>query len=142
MLNLVVDRGSFHKLEYEMERANLPDDYNCSEIRYCGHLAFPYAHIQMEKSTKLILSHYQEEDYAFIYDTLNKRMTQLVCVYIFYRPKKNANRTDITNDDQKAYAFAPTYGDGLTTFHCHMISVVLFSYSHTLQSMLMDYTGA
>ena len=29
----------------------------------------------------------------------------------FYRPNKNACRTDLTNDNQKAYAFAPKYID-------------------------------
>ena len=43
------------------------------------------------------------------------------------------------NYDQKAYAFAQTYWDGSTTFHCHMISVVLFSNSNTLQNILVDY---
>ena len=56
-----------------------------------------------------------------------------------YRPKKNASRTYLTNDDQKAYAFAPTYGDGSTAFHCHMISVLVYSYSNELQCILVDY---
>ena len=43
------------------------------------------------------------------------------------------------NDDQNAYAFAPTYGDGSTAYHCHMISVDVFFYSNTLQSILVDY---
>ena len=47
--------------------------------------------------------------------------------------------TNIMNDDQKYYAFAPTYGDGSTTFHRHMISVVVFFNSNTLQSMLVSY---
>ena len=43
------------------------------------------------------------------------------------------------NDVQKAYEFASTYGDEFTAFHCHMISVVVFFYSNTLQIMLVDY---
>ena len=43
----------------------------------------------------------------------------------FCRPKKNASRTDLMNDYQNSYAFAPTYGDESTGFHCRMISVVL-----------------
>ena len=43
------------------------------------------------------------------------------------------------NDDQKAYTFASTYGDRSTTFHRHMISVVVFFYSNTLQIMLVGY---
>ena len=53
-------------------------------------------------------------------------MTQLVSLYFVYRPKKNASRTDITNYDQNAYTFAPTYGDESTAYHRHMISVVVF----------------
>ena len=46
---------------------------------------------------------------------------------------------DITNDYQNSYAFTPTYGDEPTVFHRHMISVVVFFYSNTLQSMLVDH---
>ena len=46
---------------------------------------------------------------------------------------------DITNDDEKAYTFAPTYGDESTSYHHHMISVVVFFYSNTHKSMLVDY---
>ena len=99
----------------------------CFEIGYCGHPAFPYALIHLQQATKLIPEHFQEEDHTLIYDTLNKNRTQLVWLYFVYRPKKNASRTDITNDDQKSYAFAPTYGDVSTAFHHNMISVVLFS---------------
>ena len=108
-------------------------------IGYCGHPAFPYAHIQLEKSTKLIPSHFQEEYHTFIHNTLNNKKTQLVCLYYFYKPRKNASRTDITKYDQKDDAFAPKYGDGSTYFHLHMIAVVVFYYSNTLQSMLVDY---
>ena len=31
------------------------------------------------------------------------------------------------------------YGDESTGFHCHMISVVVFYYLETLESMLVDY---
>ena len=58
------------------------------EIGYCGHPDFPYAYIQFEKATKLILSHFQEEDHPFIYDTLNNKNIQLVCLYFAYRLKK------------------------------------------------------
>ena len=61
MSNPVVDRISLQKLEYEMERADIPNDYNCFEIVNCGHPDFPYAHIELEQATKLILSHFQEE---------------------------------------------------------------------------------
>ena len=53
-----------------MDCADLPDDYNFFEIGYCGNPTFPYAHIQLEKATKLILSHFQEEDHSFIHCTI------------------------------------------------------------------------
>ena len=109
------------------------------EIGYCSHPVFPYAHIQLDQATKLILSHFQEEDHLFMYDTFNNKKIQLVCLYFVYGPKKNASRTYLTNYDQNAYSFAPTYRDGSTAFHCPMISVVVFYLSNTLQSMLVDY---
>ena len=118
---------------------NLPDYCNFFGIEYCAHPAFPYAHIQLEQSTKAILSHFQEEDHPFIHDTLNNKNTQLVFLYFYYRPKKKAFRTDPTSDDQKAYAFAPTCVDGFTAFHRHIISVVALSYSNTLQIIFVDY---
>ena len=66
-----------------------------------------------------------------------KRHNWFAC--FFFRPKKNAYITDLTNDDQKSYAFAPTYGGGSNAFHRHMISVVVFSHSNKLQIMLVDY---
>ena len=121
MLNLVIDRISLQQLEYEMERADLPDDYLFYEIGYCGHPTFPYKHIQLEKSTKLIISRFHEEDHQLIYDIVNNKKTQLVCLYFVYRHKKNAFRTDLTNNNQKAYVFSSIYGDGSTAFPCHVI---------------------
>ena len=40
---------------------------------------------------------------------------------------------------KKSLVFAPTYGDVLTSFCRHMISVVVFFYSNTLESVLVDY---
>ena len=82
------------------------------EIQYCGHPNPPYVIIKLNQATNLILSHFQKEDHQFVHDTLKNKNTKLVCLYLVYRPKKNASRTDITNDDKKYYAFAPTYGDG------------------------------
>ena len=87
----------------------------------------------------MILSHFQEKDHPFIYYTLKNKNTELVCLYFVYRLNENASRTDITNDDQKAYEFAPTFGYGSNAFHLHMISVVIFSYSNTFQSIFVDY---
>ena len=66
-----------------MKRADLPNDSNFFEIGYCGHPAFPYTHIQIEKVTKLIHSKFQEEDHTFIYDTLQKKR-QNWFAYIFF----------------------------------------------------------
>ena len=107
------------------------------EIGYCGHPDFPYAHIQLDKSTKSIISHSQEEDHPFIYDTLNNKKKKMVWLYFFHRPKKYTYRMDITNDYQKTHAFAPIYGDGSTDFHCHMISVVVCF----LQEQTSKYVG-
>ena len=63
----------------------------------------------------------------------------MVSLFCFYRLNKNAPRTDILNDNQKAYAFVPTYGDGYTAIHRHMIAVVVFFSSNTLKSILVDY---
>ena len=63
----------------------------------------------------------------------------MVTLYFPYRPKKNAPRTYITNDYEKAYTFAPTYGDESTGYNRHMISVVVFFYSNKLKHMLVDY---
>ena len=60
-------------------------------------------------------------------------------LYYVYKPKTNASRTKNTNDDEQAYKFCPLYGGESTSFHCHMISVVVFFYSETLESMLVDY---
>ena len=68
-----------------------------------------------------------------------KRHNWFAYIYL-YRPKKNAYITDLTNDDQKSYSFAPTCGDGSTAFHPHIISVVVFYYLNKLQSMLVDYS--
>ena len=60
-------------------------------------------------------------------------------LYYVYKPKKNASRTDVTNYDEKAYKYGPTYGDESTGYHRHMISVVVFYHSNTLKSTLVDY---
>ena len=45
------------------------------------------------------------------------------------------------NDDVKADKFHPLYRGESTGFHRHMISVVVFSYSETLESMLVEYAA-
>ena len=139
MLNFEVERLSLQQLEYEMDCNDYPVDHICFEIGYCGHPNLPYANIQFKQATNSIPSHFQEEDHQFIHDTLKNKKTQLVSLYIFYRPKKNASRTDITNDDEMAYTFAQTCGDESTGYNCHMISVVVFFYPNTLKIMFVDY---
>ena len=46
-----------------------------------------------------------------------------------------------TDDDENAYKFGPKYGGESTGFHRHMISVVVFSYSETLKSTLVEYAA-
>ena len=41
--------------------------------------------------------------------------------FFFNRPEFNASRTDIMNDDQNSYTFAPTYRDESTDYHRHLI---------------------
>ena len=120
-----------------MDCTGYPIDYSCFKIGYCGQPNLPYSDIQFKKSTNLILSHFQEEDHPLIHDTLKKKQTQFFSLYFIYRPK-NAPRTDITNNDQNSYTFAPTYVDESTAYHRHIISVVVFFYSNTLKIMLMD----
>ena len=60
-------------------------------------------------------------------------------MHYVYKPNKNASRTDITNYDENAYKYGPTYGDESTGYYCHMIPVVVVFYSNTLKSMLVYY---
>ena len=43
-----------------MDRTDYPVNLNKIEIGYCGHPNFPYTNIQLEQSSDLILSHFQE----------------------------------------------------------------------------------
>ena len=65
-----------------MERSDIPDKLNVMIQGYCGHPTFPYAHIRLEQATKLIISHFQEDNHPFIHDTLKNKTTQLVSLYI------------------------------------------------------------
>ena len=62
-------------------------------------------------------------------------------LYYVYKPKTNTSRTKNTNEDEKAYKICPLYGGETTGFHRHMISVVVFSFSETLESMLVEYAA-
>ena len=45
------------------------------------------------------------------------------------------------NDYEQTYKICPFYRGESTGFYRHMISVVVFSYSETLESMLVDYAA-
>ena len=62
-------------------------------------------------------------------------------LYYVYKPKTDTPRTKHTDDDENSYKFGPLYGGESTGFHQHMISVVVFSYSETLKSMLVEYAA-
>ena len=62
-------------------------------------------------------------------------------LYYVYKPKTNTSRTKNTNQDENAYKYGPLYGGESTGFHHFMISVVVFSYSETLESMLVEYAA-
>ena len=85
--------------------------------------------------------HFQEEDHPFIREALGDENIHLAELYFVYKPKTNTPRTIYTDDDENAYKFGPQYGSESTGFHRHMISVVVFSYSETLKSMLVEYAA-
>ena len=91
----------------------------------------------LDQAIDLIFSHFKEEDHSFISDALRNKKTQLVFFYYVYKPKTNISRTKNTDDDEKAYKFGPLYGGESTGLHRHMISVAVFYYSETLESMLI-----
>ena len=124
-----------------MDSAVYPDKYNFFESGYCGHPQYSYSNIFLDQASDLILSHFKEEDHSLISDALRNEKIQLVSLYYVYKPKTNTPRTENTDDDEKAYKFGPLYGGESTGFHRHMISVVVFSYSETLESMLVEYAA-
>ena len=110
-------------------------------LGYCGHPEYPNSNIFPGQANDLILSHFKEEYHSFIKDEFSNKKIQLVSLYYIYKTKTNASRKKKTNDYEQAYNFGPLYGGECTGFHRHMISVVLFSYSKTLKSMLVDYAA-
>ena len=117
-----------------MNFTDYPDKCNFFELGYCGHPEYPHSKIFLNQASDVILSHFKEEDHSFIKDALRNKKIQLVLLYYVYRPNTNASRKKNTNDDEQAYKFCPLYGGESTSFHRHMISVVVFSYSETLIS--------
>ena len=119
-----------------------PDKYNFFELGYCGHPKYPHSNIFIDQASDLIFSHFKEADHPFINDALWNKKIQLVSLYYFYKPKTNVSSAKNTNDDEQAYTFFPLYGGEYTGFNRHMISVVVFSYSKILESMLVDYAAS
>ena len=62
-------------------------------------------------------------------------------LYYVYKPKTSTSRTNITTEDKNAFKYVPLYGNESTGFHHHMIPVVVFSYSETLESMFVEYSA-
>ena len=85
--------------------------------------------------------HFQEEYHRFISEELRDENIQLVSLYYVYKAKTNTPRTNITNEDENAYKYGPLYGGESTDFHRCMISVVVFAYSESLKSMLVEYVS-
>ena len=140
-LNLKLDRLSLLKLECEMNSTGYPDDHKLFELGYCGHTHYPHSKIFLDQSRALILSQLQEEEHPFIINALGDKIIHLVAFYYVYKPKTDTPKTKNTEDDENAYKFGPKYGGESTGFHQYMISVVVFSYSETLKSMLIKYTA-
>ena len=89
----------------------------------------------------LILSQFQEEDHPFIRKDLQDEHINVVSLYYVYKPKTDTPRTKNMKDDENAYKLGPKYGGEFSGLHRHMISVVVFYYSETLKSMLIEYVA-
>ena len=136
-----MDRLSLPQLERKMDSTGYPDHHNFFELGYCGHTQFPHSKIFLDQASALILSQFQEEDHPFIRKALHDEDINVVSLYYVYKPNTDTPITKNTEDDENAYKFGPKYGDESTGLHRHMISVVVFSYSETLKSMLIEYAA-
>ena len=124
-----------------MDSIGYPDHHNFFELGYCGHTQYPHSKIFLDQASALILLQFQEEDNLFIRKSLRGKDIHLVSLYYVYKLKTDTPITKNTEDNEKAYKFGPKYGGESTGFHQHMISVVVFSYSETLKSMLIEYAA-
>ena len=95
----------------------------------------------LDQASALILLHFQEEDHPFIRKALQDDHIHVVSLYYVYKPKTDTPITKNTEDNENAYKLGPKYGGESTGLHRHMISVVVFSYSETLKSMLIEYAA-
>ena len=95
----------------------------------------------LDQASASIISQFQEEDHPFIRKALQDKHIHIVSLYYVYKPKADTPITKNTEDDENAYKLGPKYGGESTGLHRHMISVVVFSYSETLKSMLIEYAA-
>ena len=115
------DRLSLQQIEFEMDPAGYPDNYNFFELGYCGHPQFLYSKTFFDQASDLILSQFQDEDHPFISEANRAKNIHLVLLYYVYKPKTDTSRTKNTNEDVNTYEYDPLYGGESTGFHCHMI---------------------
>ena len=85
-LDSKLDRLSIQQIDFEMDSAGYPDNYNYFELWYCGHPQFPYSNIFLDQAGDLILSHFQYENHPFISEALRAENIQLVLLYYVYKP--------------------------------------------------------
>ena len=124
-----------------MDSTGYPDDRSFFELGYFGHTQLPYSKIFLDQASDLILLQFQEEDRPFIRKAVGDENIYLAALYYVYKPKTDTPRIKNTDDGENAYKFGPKYGVELTGFHRQMISVVVFYYSETLKSMLVEYAA-
>ena len=138
-LNSKLDRLCLQQLECEMDSTGYPDHHNFFELWYCVHTQYPHSKIFLDQASALIILQFQEEEHPLIRKALQDEDIHVVSLYYVYKPKTDTPVTKTTEDDVNAYKLGPKYGGESTGLHWHMISVVVFSYSETLKTMLIEY---
>ena len=124
-----------------MYSTRYPDDHKFFDLGYCGHTQYPHSNIFLDQARALRISQFQEEDHPFIRKTLQDEHIHVVSLYYVNKPKTDTPRTNKKKDDENAYKLGPKYGGESTGLYRHMISVVVFSYSETLKSVLIEYAA-
>ena len=140
-LDSTLDILSLQQLEREIDFTGYPDYHNLFELGYCGHTQYPHSEIFLDQASALILSQFQDEDHPFIRKSLQDEDIHVVSLYYVYKPKTDTPITKNTEIDENAYKLGPKYGGESTGLYRHMISVVVFYYSETLKSMLIEYAA-
>ena len=59
-LDSKLDRLYLQQLEFEIDSAGYPDEYNVFESGYCGHPQYPYSKMFLDQVSDLIISHFKE----------------------------------------------------------------------------------